>query len=149
VKGWVKSKRECIVAKHSNPSVGQQLHVWIDGERFENIIDTVKVVGQDTTLCSMREDWPEKIAIYLIAGKPNRKQKIITFHQDKRFSWRRVIEKPTAFTGDNIFESRLVAGDSGLPWVCWQDNQFKVLSHNYRGEYGIGPKYYEFLKNDK
>lgn len=150
-KGWVKSKNQSIICAHAYPTVGLKLHIFVNGTKIFNVIKSLEKIGTDTVLCTMEEDWPD-ITLYDVAAAPKNKQLIAIFDQKRNILHRRVNDRAGVYTGSYIYKQNssptdkpLVAGDSGMPWICWQDNTFKVLSHSYRGEYGMGPKYYTFL----
>ena len=157
IKGWVSGKKHITVCAHSNPAPGHKVHVWADGQKVERTITAVNrpvirikpnsyasvsdfYLGGDIAVCTLNEEWPANVKVYIPAKATVNGQKAATFHQDKTFSLRTLrVGTDVAWIESNKgrpFEP----GDSGSPWFVWEQGSFRVASHLTWGS-GAGPNY--------
>ena len=145
IKGWVLDRGRVVVCSHSSPKIGNKIHIWLNGEKITRILIKVNIIdASDITICELDSPLPEGVAIYNVAGKHRKYQRIATFHQNKTFSLRRLIKRGEFLEG-RYYEDHIIPGDSGLPWFLW-DGEFKIISHNFKGDYGIGPDYTSYIE---
>lgn len=140
VKGWVSSPNTAVVCSHSNPSKDWEVHSYdslgIKAER--KIVDLVHLEN-DVTLIKVDQPWPDTVTKFLLADfVPD---EYVVMHLDGTKSKRILDEKTKSSTmicgKDENVTKPIIPGESGLPWFSGS----RVLSHSYRGEYGIGPNY--------
>lgn len=135
LKGWVRSSNEMVTATHLHPSVGQTVNtVQNDGTVTEHTIMLVKDLGNDTSWCFVEPDFPVKVRKN-IALSPKNRQPIAIATQDGEFILARLENRNSSEYVSDFHKSGegVRAGDSGLPWVLWEDGEFRVVSHNSRG----------------
>jgi len=114
-------------------------------KRIRKIVSVQSDGNTDIAICKLDKPFGDDIRIYKVADKVEKLQKVITFHQDRSFSERRIKFLSDKQVRGSYFERKIIAGDSGLPWLGWNGKKFVVVSHNHRGEYGIGPDYSKLL----
>lgn len=154
IKGWVVDNGRndtVIVCKHSNPSVTAPNNIVFtqsaNGQKYTRkivAIDNVKVKDYDLdiAICIIDSPFPSDIVAYKFAEKLRRGQNAFTPNQHGTITKAniRMYAKRCEVYGHRR-DHKLTFGDSGLPWFVWEDNEWKVATHTYRGSYGIGPWY--------
>jgi hypothetical protein len=169
IKGWVVDttpKNIIIVCKHALPNVNppnNKIFV-VDkfGKRFDRTIialdsDPFRVKegtsdeslslyfqGSDITICKLDEPLPDSVKGYKISKDVNIiGKKVVTFHQTGVGSIAKVdyVDKFAYLKGKSRTGGSLIGGDSGTPWYVWENNEWKVLTHTHKGDFGYGPWY--------
>jgi hypothetical protein len=150
IKGWVSGIKSAIVCTHANPVIGNKIHININGKKVvRTIVDIDNTYAKyDISICRLDIPWPTNVKIYQICKNVKKNQLVCVFHQDMTISLRRLLindENKTIF--GNYYTREIIAGDSGLPWFVWEDDQFKICTHSHQGIWGIGPNYSTILNN--
>lgn len=151
IKGWVKDRNKIIITKHANPIVGDFVHIWLNGEKIKRKIVSIDLAykNYDIVICEIEEDWPSGVKIYKMCKNVKKMQPVCSFHQDSTYSTRRVLLQNDNMLSGTYYTREFIGGDSGLPWFVWEDNQFKICSHTFKGVWGIGPNYTKIFDNRK
>jgi len=166
IKGWVvdiQPKNIIIVCKHAIPSTSPPNNkVYVidaDGVKHTRTITAInkesfllngKTVpreyynGGDIAICKVDEPFSDKVCGYKICTNPKvYGRRALTLDQDGNDSIAQVrYEEDFAYIrGRKRWSNQLVGGDSGMPWFIYEKNEWRVLTHTFRGAYGEGPWY--------
>lgn len=152
IKGWVVGDDKIIVCKHSYPSkYPPNNKVYVIDKWGKKITREVSYTisynffnyddALDICVCKLNEPFPESVKRYKIAEKISDYQKTILFDQNGEIS-----EATIRINSDGTIKgvgrkNQLDAGDSGTPWFVWEKKEWRVATHTFRGQYGIGPWY--------
>lgn len=138
-KGFVNSPNTCIVAGHSNPSNTTKVFTTtIDGDVVMKSPTKVRINRQyDIAVLYFEDNWPEDVIIHEI-GSGETGEWVLTYHQDFKWSLRRLNVKGLEITGLD-HSCNIVAGDSGYPWFIERENGYKIVGITSRGDYGVSP----------
>jgi len=174
IKGWVvnvEPKNIIIVCKHSNPTTSEPNNkIFVtdkNGKKYTRTIieinkEPFKLDGKtdcidyydggDIAICKLDKPLPKSIKGYDISTNPDvYATKALTIDQDDKDSIAQVRcdDKFAYIRGKKRWGNLLIAGDSGMPWFVWENKEWKVLTHTFRGQWGEGPWYgHEFIYND-
>lgn len=152
IKGWAfdnPNRNVVVVCKHSNPRPGD--NIFVKDGAGNKIIRTITHVddrpmngyeGLDIAVCKLDIPLPPTVKTYSIAIDLSSYQKCVTVDQYGVYSYCKLIlnDKLSCVTGKSR-KNELDPGDSGTPWFVWEDGTWKVCSHSFKGNYGIGPWY--------
>ena len=154
IKGWLVdngNKDTIIVCKHSNPSIflpNNRVFATSNTsvKHYRNIVSVEKVELKDYDLdiavCKLDKPFPDDIHAYRFAESLQKGQYTITFDQYGQRSEANLNLKNWACqVAGNKRSRQLISGDSGMPWFVWEKDEWRVASHTYRGQWGIGPWY--------
>jgi hypothetical protein len=154
IKGWlvVNGKKDTIiVCKHSNPSVflpnNKVFATSNTAVKHYRTIVAVEKVGikdydLDISVCKLDKPFPDDIHAYRFAENLQKGQYTITYDQYGQRSEANLNLKSWACqVAGNKRSKQFISGDSGMPWFVWEKDEWRVASHTYRGQWGIGPWY--------
>lgn len=146
IKGWVSGKNEIIVCKHSGVAVGNVVYVVKNSKKVFRTIESIDNTYSeyDIAICKVSKDWPDDVKIYKKSEKLKKMQLMCVIHKDDTFSTRRALFQDKMVFG-TYYTREIIYGDSGLPWFVWEDGEFKVCSHSFKGIWGVGPNYSEIF----
>jgi len=167
IKGWclnTPTRDIVVVCKHSNPSTTApnntifvrdnqgQKHIRaitrIDKEPFNIRSTNEYYMGGDIALCKLNEPLPDTIALYNIFTSPFvYGKKTVSLNQHKKWSFAKLTQRGSVhYVKGNGRDPLFSQGDSGLPWFVYQDGEWQVVSHTFRGLHGEGPWYDKLSK---
>lgn len=166
IKGWVvniKPKNIIIVCKHSNPSTTEPNNkvFVIDSSGIKHTRTIISINknpfklngkddcleyydGGDIAICKLDKPFPNTVKGYDIStNKDIYASKALTIDQDGNDSIAQIRcdDNFAYIRGKKRWGNLLIAGDSGMPWFVWEDKEWKVLTHTFRGQWGEGPWY--------
>ena len=154
IKGWLvdnQANDTIIVCKHSGPSIFAPNNTVFatanDGKKhYRTIVSVQKVECKDydldISICKLDQPFPPEIHAYKFAESLSKGQQTIGFDQYGQRSEANLNLKGWACqVAGNKRSRHFKSGDSGLPWFVWEKDEWRVASHTYRGQWGIGPWY--------
>lgn len=161
IKGWVVNSDTVIVCKHSNPSTSapnnkvfvtdgngvehERTIIRIDKSPFDIGTTDEYYDGGDIAICKLDSTFPPTVKAYKIYKNTDvYALKTVTVNQHYEFSVGKLTYRgKIAYLKGAKRNIQLIPGDSGLPWFVYDDsdNEWKVVTHTFRGMHGEGPWY--------